>query len=421
MHVLDFKAKVVPDESLIPMPYSGKLVRYCWMNTHLHRYRGATMFRSPNQLFQESKSLPVLSLGLVILASSTWGQEPAGQEPDVPNYSDHTNLMLVQNAEGALVPVRSPADWAVRRAHILGNMQKVMGPLPGSGRRVPLDVELLEEIDEGAYVRRKITYASEPRDRVPAWLLVPKGEQPRKAWPAALCLHQTVQIGKDEPVGLGGRATLRYAKELAERGYVVLAPDYPNFGEHEVNPYDLGYASATMKAIWDNMRGVDLLLAMACVDPDRVAVIGHSLGGHNAIFTAVFDDRIAAIVTSSGFNSFRHYYEGDLTGWSHKGYMPRIASEFDRDPARMPFDFPELVGALAPRAFFTNSPLHDDNFAVEGVRACIESATPIYDLLGASGRLVAFYPDAPHEFPDGARRRAYSFLDEMLEWDPPRE
>ena len=33
--------------------------------------------------------------------------------------------------------------------------------------------------------------------------------------------------------------------------------------------------------------------------------------------------------------------------------------------------FPELIGALAPRAFFTNSLLHDINFAIEGVRVCL--------------------------------------------------
>lgn len=371
-------------------------------------------------MFDRKNRLPGLTpaafLGALLVAwsSPALAQEPTGVEPEVPSYPDHTELMVVVDAAGSAVPVRSAADWAVRRAHILGNVQKVMGPLPGAGRRVPLDVAVDEEIDEGSFVRRKISYASEPGDRVPAWLLLPKGEADRSR-PAALCLHQTVAIGKDEPVGLGNRPTLQYAKELAERGYVALAPDYPNFGEHKVDPYALGYASASMKAIWDNMRGVDLLISLPEVDPERIAAIGHSLGGHNAIYTGVFDDRIQAVVSSSGFNSFPYYYEGDLTGWSHKGYMPRIATRYDRDPEQMPFDFPELIGALAPRAFFTNSPLADDNFAVEGVRVCIESARPVYELLGAGERLDAFYPDAPHEFPDEARQRAYAFLDAMLQ------
>ena len=183
-----------------------------------------------------------------------------------------------------------------------------------------------------------------------------------------LCLHQTTRIGKGEPAGLGGKPDLQYARELAERGYVTLAPDYPNFGDYHVDAYAMGYASTTMKGIWNHMRAVDLLRSLPEVDGKRIGVIGHSLGGHNSLFLAAFDTRIRAIVTSCGFNSFAKYMKGDLTGWSHKGYMPRIASEYGKDPARMPFDFPGVLAALAPRPVFINAPLNDANFEVSGVR-----------------------------------------------------
>jgi hypothetical protein len=332
--------------------------------------------------------------------------------PSLPAYPDHTKLLVVRDASGKESPVASPADWAVRRAHILGHVQEVMGPLPGGGRRVPLDMTVVETIDEPKFVRQKITFASEPGDRVPAWLLVPKDGPARKA--AVLCLHQTVAIGKDEPVGLGGKPNLRYARELAERGFVTLAPDYPNFGEYKVDPYALGYASASMKAIWNNMRAVDLLCSRSDVDAGAIGVIGHSLGGHNAIFTALFDERLKAVVSSCGFNAFPHYYKGDLRGWSHRGYMPRILSEYHANPREMPFDFPELIAAIAPRAFFTNSPTHDANFEVEGVRTCIDAARTVYQLLHAEKGLQAVYPDAEHDFPEPQRHEAYRFLEDQL-------
>ncbi len=195
---------------------------------------------------------------------------------------------------------------------------------------------------------------------------------------------------------------------------MALAPDYPNFGEYKVNAYDLKYASATMKAIWNNMRTVDLLASLPEVDPERIGVIGHSLGGHNAIFTAVFDDRIKAVVSSCGFNAFAHYAQGNITGWSHAGYMPRLKSQYGLDRKQVPFDFPELLAALAPRAFFTNSPLKDANFEVQGVRICVAAAHPVYELLGVSNRLVAVYPDAGHSFPGAIRRQSYDFLDRAL-------
>jgi acetyl esterase/lipase len=320
--------------------------------------------------------------------------------------------MVVRSATGEETPVRSVTDWQVRRDHILAHVQEVMGPLPGAERRVPLDLKVVETIDEAAFVRKKVTFASEPGDRVPAWLLIPKGLRGKA--PGVLCLHQTVAIGKDEPVGLGGKPNLRYAKELAERGYVTIAPDYPNFGEYKTDVYARGYASASMKAVWNNMRAVDLLTSLDEVDPARIGAVGHSLGGHNAIFTAVFDTRVRAVVSSCGFNSFPFYYHGKIAGWSHKGYMPRLRDVYGLDPARVPFDFPELIGALAPQAFFTNSPLHDANFEVEGVRVCLRAAEPVYRLHGALERLVAVHPDAEHDFPPGPRAEAYTFLDRQL-------
>lgn len=358
--------------------------------------------------------------GTLILAGSVvvfgWAESEPARAPD---YPDHARLMVVRDGQGREHPVRDRNDWDVRRAHILAHFQEVAGPLPGGERRVPLDIRVLSTEADAGVIRQKITFAAEPGDRVPAWLLIPEGSgasrsgaKPRR--PAVLCLHQTVAIGKDEPVGLGGKPDLRYAIELARRGYVAIAPDYPGFGEYRIDVYRMGYASATMKAVWNNRRAVDLLCGLEEVDADRIGVIGHSLGGHNAIFTALFEPRIRAVVSSCGFNAFPYYYKGNIAGWSHRGYMPRLRERYGLDLAKVPFDFPELIGALAPRAFFANAPLHDANFEVEGVRVAIEAARPVYQLLGVPDRLVAVHPDAEHAFPRPVREQAYEFLDRSL-------
>jgi len=361
--------------------------------------------------------LAVLVLSMVGASlPATPGQDVSPPRPDrAPSYPDHTRLLVVRDGQGRELTAGGPADWNVRRDHILAHFQEVAGPLPGGERRVPLEMEVVSTTREAGFLRKKISFATEPGDRVPAWLLIPNA--PAAAGtkrPAILCLHQTTPIGKDEPVGLGKNLELAYARELAERGYVTLAPDYPNFGEYKLNVYDLGYASATMKAIWNNLRSVDLLCSLKDVDPARIGVIGHSLGGHNAIFTALFDRRIKVVVSSCGFNAFPFYYKGNIAGWSHRGYMPRLRAQYQLDLAKVPFDFPELIGALSPRAFFTSSPLRDANFEVEGVRTCIAAARPVYELLGVPDRLVAVYPEAEHSFPRAARIQAYAFLDHFL-------
>jgi dienelactone hydrolase len=328
-----------------------------------------------------------------------------------PIYPDKSKLLVLIDGEGKERPISAAEDWPKRRAHILAGMQLAMGPMPGDDRKVPLDLQVYDEIKLQRYTRKTISYASEPGDRVPAFLLVPHDLKPRAA--AMLCLHQTTALGKQEPAGMGLK-NLAYAAELAERGFVTLSPDYPGYGDYKIDVYAKGYASATMKGIWNHRRAVDLLQSLPEVAGDRIGVIGHSLGGHNSLFVASFDARIKAVVTSCGFNAFPKYMGGNLTGWSHAGYMPRIASEFGKDPKRMPFDFTEILGAIAPRPLFINAPLRDANFDVSGVKDCVAAAAPVYALLGAPEALHPVYPDAAHDFPPDARKQAYEFLEAAL-------
>ena len=343
---------------------------------------------------------------------SAFSASSARNDSAPPFYADKTRLLLYLDENRKERAVNNAEDWNIRRRHILENMQLVMGALPDDSGKVPLDVKISEEVKTAGYLRKKLSFAVEKDDRVPAYLLIPL-ERKGKV-PAVLCLHQTVVIGKKEPAGLGDRENLRYAAHLAERGYVTLCPDYPSFGEY---PYDFAHSrfqSGSMKAIWNNLRAVDLLMSLPEVDPERIGCIGHSLGGHNTMFTAVFDTRIKALVSNCGFTSFPKYYGGNLKGWTSDRYMPRIASVYQMKPEKMPFDFTEVVAALAPRAFLASSPLHDDNFEVSGVKDCLAAARPVYDLLGAAEKLSANYPDCRHDFPPEVRKVAYAWLDRWL-------
>jgi dienelactone hydrolase len=332
-----------------------------------------------------------------------------------PRYPDHSKLLVVRDAGGAERPVASASDWAERRAHIVLGMEDAMGPFREEGRpptpaQVPLDLVIESEENLERVVRKRVTFVAEPDDRVPAYLLVPRGLATKA--PAVLCLHQTTSIGKGEPAGVGGKPSLHYALHLAERGYVTLAPDYPNFGDHPFDTYGKGYRSGCMKAIRDNVRAIDLLQSLPEVDPERIGCMGHSLGGHNTLFTAVFDDRIRVLVSNCGFNAFEHYYGGDIKGWSSKTYMPKIPSYGGW--RNMPFDFHEVVAALAPRPFLAIAPLHDANFEVKGVCEAIAAARGVYRLLEAENHLAAVHPDCEHDFPPASRERAYAWFDQWL-------
>lgn len=340
-------------------------------------------------------------------------------------YPDHADLTTVRDAAEPR-PIDTAADWQVRRRDVLDGMQMVMGRLPRDEELGPLDVvERGREPLDGC-VRLLVTYGAGPGQRVTAHLYLPDAGTGRGVVdaagrrPAVLALHPTSPLGKLVVAGDGPRANRAYAIELARRGYVVLAPDYPSFGE--LADYDFhvdSHASGTMAAIVNHRRGVDLLVARPEVDAARIGAIGHSLGGHNAIFVAVFDPRIRAVVSSCGWDPFHAYKGGRLAGWAQDRYMQRVRELYGLDPDAMPFDFPEAVAALAPRGCFSSSPLRDDNFSAAAVAAAEPGIRRIYRLLGADDRLVVRQPDCDHDFPPEVREEAYAFLDRVLsERDP---
>ena len=339
-----------------------------------------------------------------------------------------TDLLRYLNGDGAIQVVANAEEWESRRIAIVDGMEEIMGEWGGENRRVDLDLKVEKETDAGNYLRLLITFQSERESRVPAYLCVPKGlarspdstGQGGKA-PAVLCLHPTDKtVGHKVVVGLGGREGRAYAAELAERGYVTISPAYPLLANYWPNLDELGYVSGTMKAIWDNVRALDLLDSLDYVDNSRgYAAIGHSLGGHNAIYTAVFDNRIQVIATSCGFDAFEDYYGGAERnwyfgrGWCQTRYMPRLSNYRGR-LEDIPFNFPELLGALAPRHIFINAPLGDSNFQWKSVDKCVLAARSVYSLFGTEERLVSRHPDAEHNFPEDMRLEAYRMIDSVL-------
>lgn len=340
---------------------------------------------------------------------------------EAPPRLPRDQLLVYRGADGKPAPVRSVEDWARRRAEVVRGMESVMGKLPGDRKRCSLDLKIEEEVDCGSHVRRLITYASEPGSRVPAYLLVPKTVlSGKRKVPAILCLHGTNnEVGHGIVVGLGKTPNRGYALELVQRGYVTLAPNYPLLAKYQPDLKKLGWDSGTLKAVWDNSRGLDLLASLPYVDGTKMGAIGHSLGGHNSVYTAVFDDRLRVIVSSCGLDSYLDYYQGDPKnwqrerGWCQTRYMVKLADYRGR-LEQIPFDFHEMIGALAPRHVLIIAPTRDSNFRAESVDRIAAAARPVYRLHGHAERLQVLHPDCAHDFPEEMRETAYKLFDKVL-------
>ena len=299
--------------------------------------------------------------------------------------------------------------WAITREAILGAVQQVMGDVPGRNRAHPPAWSVIDETAFTGYTRYRITYESEPDSSTSAFLCLPDGIGPDQPAAGVLCLHPTNHDhGYEDGVGLSGRPNRSYASELAERGFVTIAPSYPLMASYQPDIDTLGYVSGTMKAIWDNSRALDLLDSLNEVVSGSYGAIGHSLGGHNSVYSAVFDDRIQATVSNCGLDSYLDYKDGNIQGWSQKRYMPRIGTYGSLND--IPFDFHDLISALAPRACLVSAPVDDDNFKWRSAAAVVEAARMVYRLHNAEENIRIIHPECAHDFPVQIRQTCYDFL-----------
>ncbi|MDR6783938.1 alpha/beta hydrolase family protein [Pedobacter africanus] len=367
----------------------------------------------------------LITISILILCGGNSIAVPKLMAPVLTVLNPKDSLLYLTGKSGKTTVVRNLSDWQLKRKQIIEGMEQAMGKLPDRNHLPALNVQVIDSLAEPDHVRYTIRFTVAPDEILPAYLYIPRQRRKAQKLPAMLVLHGTSALGKGAVSGIDPKPNRAYAKELAQRGYVVIAPDYPSFGD--LKDYDFEkdrYQSGTMKAIFNHMRCIDLLQSRKDVDPNHIGVIGHSLGGHNAIFVGAFDERVKVTVSSCGWTLMEHYNAGDevtkkhggkLGPWAQTRYMPLIRDKYQLDAAKVPFNFDGAIAALAPRPFFSNSPTGDANFDVNGVKEGVAGIAEVYRLFKAGDKLQVRYPDAGHDFPPETRQEAYKFIDAALD------
>jgi dienelactone hydrolase len=309
-----------------------------------------------------------------------------------------------------------PLDTGALKARIgraRRTLTRCLGPLP---ERVALNVEVLETVDCGPYRRDHIVYDTERFMSVPAYLLVPHDRE--RPGPAILAQHGHGP-GKTEVCGLAqtgdeGSEPNDYGHQLAQRGYVVLAPDLRTFGERadweppNIYHCDHTYMYAALAGyqllaldLWDLARGLDVLAAHPLVDPKRLGMVGLSQGGTCALFLSAWDRRIKAAVVSGYLN---RWDTCATIGWNMCGsqVLAGIGAELDHL---------DLAALVAPRALLVESGTRDNIFPAETAKEVMADVRRVYGALGVGDRVEHDVFDGPHKWHGDL---AYPFLDHWL-------
>src|SRR5665647_1797145 len=230
--------------------------------------------------------------------------------------------------------------WAMATASespSLGLIKAFLGPSPA---HVELDAEEMEQVDCGSYIRWKIRYSVAPGERVTAFVCVPKEAETPTA--AVFCHHQHAgkfALGKSEVVGLAGDPDQAYASELAEQGFITIAPDAIGFEERNwssgrsenISWFELStrlVRGQTLLAscLHDISVALDYLVSGPEVDFERIGFIGHSYGGRADLWAAAFDQRIRASVSHCGCIPYRLSFTHD-TGLQAEFVVPGFAQQ----------------------------------------------------------------------------------------------
>ena len=327
-------------------------------------------------------------------------------------------------ARAATVSPMSAAEITAWQIRTRRSLRKTLGCLDWP--RVDPQPRVLDEVDRGDHVRRRIVLRTGKRSALPMYLLLPKSKSSMAPRPAVLALHGH-GYGARDLVGIREDGTDRdtpegyhndFGIELVRRGFVVAAPeiacfgprvhDYPNWpvrGQmatcHVASAYAsmLGVSMAGLR-VADNVRVLDYLATLPEVDSKRLGTAGISGGGMAAFFTTAVDRRLAATVVSGYFCDWRD------------GILDRFHCSCNYVPGLLKLgELSDLAALIAPRGLFIEHGTRDPLFPISAVRRATTKAIRAWKRLDASNQFGQHFFDGEHEI-NGSR--AWAFLRRTL-------
>jgi len=307
--------------------------------------------------------------------------------------------------------VRTPEQWQHKRRQIRAQFEQWvfgrMPPRPDSLRSVITETKL-----EGKVTVQDVHVEFGPgyRAALRVQLLTPPGKGP---FPVFLTNHPR---------------SMPWAATAVRRGYMgcIYSATDPTYGSPDdsdkfIDVYPEYDFSCLARWAWAGMRAVDYLLTLPAVDPDKIAITGHSRNGKQALLAAAFDERIAAVIASSGntgecdpwrFTTDMFVNESleQITGVFPHWFHPRLRFFAGREH-KLPVDQHDLMALVAPRGLFIYSGYAEHEGNPFGFEQAFPVVKKVYRFLGREDRIWLNLRDGEHPTTAGDIEIFCDFLD----------
>ncbi|MBN1591378.1 MAG: acetylxylan esterase [Pirellulales bacterium] len=222
---------------------------------------------------------------------------------------------------------------------------------------IPFGPKIVSSKREKGYLLQEVEINSTPTRRMKIMLTVPTDLEGRL--PAVVCI-----------AGHGGTRRScydsddyyrRFARVLAESGYVTISTDV---GQHKI--HEKGRALMGER-LWDLMRCVDFLASLDRVDSRRIGCAGLSLGGEMAMWLGAMDERVRATVSAGFLTKMDQMEQDHCMCWKFPGLRELV-------------DYADIYSLTAPRALLCQNGLKEpaSQFPVPLAREALAEIELIY-------------------------------------------
>lgn len=349
------------------------------------------------------------------------GESPAASDRMrrlVEGWTEHTQR-IVRTSELRRAEVwkdanaSSPEEWTASVEPLRARFwDDVIGRFPPASE--PLRARTTKVLDEPNYVGYAVELPVWPDVVASGVLLLPKDLQEGERRPVVVCQHGLE--GTPEPIVDRSVDTVyhSYGAHLADRGYIVYAPQNPYKGhddfrqlQRKAHPLQKSLFAVIVR---QHERTLEWIKTLPGVDPERIAFYGLSYGGKTAMRVPALLPDYCLSICSADFNEWVVKCTNTLRPYSYMFTVEYDMYEWDLAGG---FNYAEMANLIAPRPFQVERGHSDGVAPDEWIGYEFAKVRRTYDALGLPEHCDITYFNGPHAIRgDGTFR----FLARHLDW-----